>query len=55
MSRSEADPRSLRALEAIAADFAQGGPYSQLWHALHDAGHVVEGPEATRRWLLNEH
>lgn len=49
MSRAEADPRSLRALEAIAADFAQGGPYSQLWQALHDAGHVVEGPEAARR------
>jgi hypothetical protein len=53
MSRAEADPRSLRALEAIAADFVQGGPYSQLWQALHDAGHVVEGPEAARRHLRN--
>jgi hypothetical protein len=53
MPRAEADPRSQRALEAIAADFAQGGPYSQLWQALHDAGHVVDGPEAARRHLRN--
>ncbi len=49
MPRAEADPRSLRALEAIAADWAQGGPYSQLWQALDDAGHVVQGPEVVRQ------
>jgi hypothetical protein len=46
--RSEADRRSLLGLQAIAAAWADGAMYAQVWLALDGAGLKAPGPEQCR-------
>jgi hypothetical protein len=49
--RGEADRRSLRGLEAVAATWADGEVYAQVWLALDGAGLKAPAPERCRTQL----
>jgi hypothetical protein len=47
-SRSEADHRSIRGLQAIAREWAIGGLYARIWISLYSAGLVAPSPITAR-------